>query len=174
MGAVVALLRAGLSDRAVERDTGVERRRVARIRAERRIPPWIPPIPEHGTRARARRGCDCAPCREAAACYASAEYARSGRSTTTAPLPAERADYLDQRRRQSLARTARVATRRGRWTAEELAIALDMTRSAEQAALELGRTRSAVEHQRARRASERTWDGPLPRGRRARPREETP
>jgi len=73
---------------------------------------------------------------------------------------------LEKRRRDSLARTAAAATRRGRWTDAELAIALDMTRTAEQAALELGRSRSAIEHQRARRAGERAWDGPLPRGRR--------
>jgi len=81
-------------------------------------------------------------------------------------MPAEVAERLHAARRESLARTAAVATRRGRWTDDELRVALDMSLSAAQAALALGRSQSAVEHQRARRASERTVSGPLPRGRR--------
>ncbi len=162
------LLREGASDHEVERQTGMPHKVVAVLRRNASIPAWSASTPEHGTTARARRGCDCAPCREAKAVQAAEEYARSGRTTTRGPLPADRVVELDERRRESLTRTAQAATRRGRWTEDERAIALDMTLSAEQAAIRLGRTRSAVEHQRAKHPDQRTADGPLPRGRRAR------
>lgn len=163
---VLALLRAGASDRAVERATGVERRRVARIRAQAGIAPWSPPAAEHGTSGRWRR-CDCETCQEARARYAAAEYARSGRTTGDGAMREEAAELLHARSRADLARTAVAATVRGRWSADEIAYALDYAHSAVQVAEHLGRSLASVRHVRRRYADQATVSGPMPRGRRA-------
>lgn len=164
--APVRAMLAALSDRQIEQQTGIDRKKIGRLRRGLGLPRWQPAEPAHGTSGRWRR-CDCETCREARAVYAAAEYARSGRTTTKGPLSADRAAVLHQQRRAALARTAAAATKRGPWTPDELAVALDLAHSAEQAALLLGRSKSAVEHQRARRKSALTASGPLPRGRRA-------
>jgi hypothetical protein len=162
------LLAGGASDRGIERDTGVPRRQVARVRRDLGIGAWSPTMPPHGTDARYQHGCPCDPCAEAHAVYNALEHAGSGRVTTRGPMPADLVADLDARRRESLTRTQATATRRGqRWTEVELATALDMTRTAEEAAVLLGRSRSAIEHQRAKHPADRTASGPLPRGRRA-------
>lgn len=158
-----ALIQAGLSDRAIQRKTGIERRKVAKWRREHGYPVWSPTEPAHGTRTRYARGCRCHECREAKARYA----ARAHTPASGTAMEAPRVAQLAQTRRAALTETRLAATRTmARWTEDELVIALDLSHSAAEAARLLSRSKSAVEHQRAKRKSQLTRSGPLPRGRR--------
>ena len=107
-------------------------------------------LPAHGTDARYQRGCRCGACRLAHLRVRHEHYAREGREHL--PMPPERSAVLVERGRRLQAETAAVATRGyARWTADDLAVALDYRYSAAEAALLLGRTLSAVRHIRRKR-----------------------
>lgn len=149
-GAIIELARQGFSDREIERRTGIERRRIARIRREHGIPAWQPPVPEHGTDARWQRGCPCEPCHTAHLAKKHAEHAR--RPAAGTPMPPARSEALTARASNLQAETRALADRaRTAWTDEDLAIALDYRHTAAEAAILLGRTLSAVRHIRQKR-----------------------
>lgn len=165
---LIALIREGLSDRQIETRTGVSRRKVARIRKDEGLPLWSAPEPEHGTTARYRRGCRCSPCREARAAYASAEYARSGRTQPPSVFPAKKSAALAAMHRADQARLHdRATASRQRWTEDDLAVAGDYSLSAVQVAEKLGRSLGSVRHQRRKRRMSPAPGAVLPRGRRA-------
>lgn len=161
------LIKAGLSDREIQRATGIERRQVAKYRREHGYPAWSPPLPGHGTEARYQHhGCRCDDCREA---KATARLRRGETLTASTAMPDERREQLAERRRQALTDTRLAATRTmARWTSDELAIALDKAYSAAEAATMLGRSKAAVEHQRKKRKIQLTKSAPAPTGRRSR------
>lgn len=161
------LIEAGLSDREIQRVTGIERRQVAKYRREHGYPAWSPTLPGHGTEARYQHhGCRCDDCREA---KATARLRRGETLTASTAMPDERRAELDAHRRRELESTRLTATRTmARWTREELAIALDKAYTAADAARIIGRSKSAVEHQRKKRKTEVYQSAPAPTGRRAR------
>lgn|GEM_PF-1544427 len=155
------------TDRVVGEQVGVSTSSVAHERRRLGIARYVPPPPAHGTPARYQRGCRCDECREAKALTAAREYAASGRTAGAGEMDAAARERLAARRTRALRESAERATVRGvPWTEAEIVLALDRSRSAAQVADLLGRSKAAVEHQRARRIGDATT-GPLPRGRRA-------
>lgn len=165
---IVALARAGLSDREIARQTGAYRARIARLRRTHHIPTWAPPIPAHGTDARYQHGCRCGECREAHAIMNAAEHRRAARPGRPIRFPKATSDRLAAMHAEDQASTRRDATAHYRpWTDADLAVALDYSHSAVEAAKTLGRTLFAIRHIRARHRGEPTSAPVLPRGRRA-------
>lgn len=161
-----ALIKAGMSDRAIQRATGLNRRAIAEWRHAHGYPTWTPPRQPHGTETRYARGCRCDDCREAKAI---ARLRRHETHTLSTAMPDERRAELDAHRRRELEATRLTATRAmARWTREELAIALDKAYTAADAARIIGRSKAAVEHQRKKRKNEVYQSAPAPTGRRAR------
>ncbi len=161
---IARLLTSGLSAREVARQTGANRRRVARVRSERGIPTYTPPEPEHGTDARFQRGCRCTLCRAA---HSRKNWALrpppAARPAAAEAFPEEKSRALADLHAQDQRRTREAATRYYHaWTEDELAIALDYAHSATHAAALLGRTRSAVLHARIRYGGTGEASGPTP------------
>lgn len=165
---VHAMLVQGLSDRTIARRTGIDRRKIARMRRESGLAAWQPPMPAHGTDARYQRGCHCDACIEAHAVASSVEYARSSRSTSDTPADDAALARMSEHRRINMAATRAAARRSHRpWAPDDIATALDYARSATEVAYLLGRSKASVEHVRRKYKDQAAASAPLPRGRRA-------
>jgi len=103
----------------------------------------------HGTVARHSAGCRCDPCRDAVSRYVADRYRVAPRAGT--PMSAEERERVAATRAAQVAATRAEATSARRpWTADDLTVALDYSRSAVEAARMLGRSQSAVAHARQR------------------------
>ncbi|MDR6867699.1 hypothetical protein J2Y69_002303 [Microbacterium resistens] len=166
---ILALARAGHPDREIARQTHAGRERIARLRREHDIPTWTPSPPGHGTDARYQHGCRCDPCTHAHAVINAAEHRRAARPQKPKRFPQETSDRLTAMHAEDQAATRRDATAHyWPWTDQDLAVALDYTHSAVEAARILGRTLSAIRHIRTRHRGDPSTATVLPRGRRAR------
>lgn len=156
--AAILALAGTMPDREVARKLSISHSQVGEVRRGAGISAYEPPSPRHGTEARWKRGCRCAPCVEARALAKAKRRRKKGEVTPSVAFPPDKSAQLTQMHREDQERTRAAARHDGKpWTEEDLEIAGDYSLSAVQVAEKLGRSLGAVRHIRRRHGLYQAW-----------------